>query len=304
MKNKDNLFKDELSSGMDSYIECIIFPRPLLEYKYVNKYRNQIIVIPTIRKNKYSDNYETIPCFFEKNPNSNNILIIFHCNGGDIYNLSYYCKDISSKYNINILVPEYPGYSIYNAPHSQEIILENSLIVYDYIINNIKNITEKNIYILGRSLGTAPAVYLSSKRSPAGTFLISPFPTFASVGKHDDSICKILSNFFRSIDYVDKIKNPLLIIHGKDDPLINYNEAIKLYEKCDNCINKELKLIDDMTHNFLYEDIIKNIIPCIKTFVDKYCPLNEYDKSIIIEFDKEIYKLPQEIENELKFFKA
>ena len=77
MENKENLLNFELSSGMDPYIECIIFPGPFLEYKYVNKYRNQIILIPTKRKNKYSDNCENIPCFFEKNPNSNNILIYF-----------------------------------------------------------------------------------------------------------------------------------------------------------------------------------------------------------------------------------
>ena len=78
-------------------------------------------------------------------------------------------------------MPEYLAYSIYNSPLSSEKCLENSLIIYDFILNNIKNIEEKNIYIAGRSLGTGPAIYLSSKRNPAGTSLISPYTTFAAV---------------------------------------------------------------------------------------------------------------------------
>ena len=283
------------------YIHGILFPCPMLEYKYVNKYKENIIHIPTKRKLKEKDILEKIPCFFKKNSKSKNILIIFHGNGSNIFNLAEYCSDLSNNFNINILVPEYPGYSIYDAPHDPDICLENTLIIYDYILNNIKNFTEKNIYIFGRSLGACLAIYLSSKRNPAGTFLISPFTTFAAVGNHDEGDKKILEQFFRSIDYIDKIKTPLLIIHGKIDPLVNYNEAIKLYEKCGKDIKKEIKIIDDMAHNFMYEDIFKDITPYITVFVDKYCPLNNSEKdSILIDFDKELYNLPDELKKELK----
>ena len=289
---------------MDPYIESFLFPSPIIDYKIINKYKKNIIHIPTQRKIQNKEETEKIPCFFKKNIKSNNILIIFHCNGADMFNLSFFSKELSQKYNINILIPEYPGYSIYDSPHSSEKCLENSLIIYDFILKNIKNITEKNIYILGRSLGTCPAVYLSSKRNPAGTFLISPFTTFAYVGKHDEEDFKILSNHFRSIDYIDKIRSPILIIHGKDDPLINYNQAVQLYEKCGKDIKKEIILIDDMTHNFLYEDLLKDIIPCIINFVEKYCPLNNSEnKNITIDFDKDFYILPEELQKELSSFK-
>lgn len=285
----------------DPYIHHFIFPCPMLEYKYVNKYKENIILIPTQRKLKEKNILEKIPCFFTKNSKSNNILIIFHGNGSDIFNLSYYCADLSNKFNINILVPEYPGYSIYDVPHDPENCLENTLIIYDYILNNIKNITEKNIYIFGRSLGSCLAIYLSSKRNPAGTFLVSPFTTFAAVGNHNEEDKKQLENFFRSIDYIDKIKTPLLIIHGKIDPLVKYDEAIKLYEKCGKDIKKEIKIIDGMSHNFLYEDIFKDITPYIIEFVNKYCPLDNSEKNkIIIDFDKELYNLPDELKKELK----
>ena len=180
-----------------------IFPAPNFDWENLDKYKQYLIHIPTKRKIKDKESQETekIPCLFKKCAESPNILIIFHCNGGDIFGLFRVFHDLLGK-EINILVPEYPGYSIYKSPLSSEKCLENSLIVYDFILNNIKNITEKNIYILGRSLGTGPAVYLSSKRNPAGTFLISPYTTFAAVAEdhHKEEESKALSNHFRSID--------------------------------------------------------------------------------------------------------
>lgn len=281
-------------------INNFIFPAPKFNYSQLNIYKDYLIHIPTQRKNK--EKIEKIPCLFKKNEESQNILIIFHCNGADIFGIFSYIFNLIGK--INVLIPEYPGYSIYESPLSSEKCLENTLIIYDFILNNIENITEKNIYILGRSLGTGPAIYLSSKRNPAGTFLISPYTTFAAVGKdfHNEEELKALSNHFRSIDYIDKINNPLFIIHGKKDSLINYNEAIDLYEKARNDIKKEIILDDNMTHNYGYHLLTEQIIPSMEQFVDIYCPLkNNFEKNINennkikIDFSKEFYIIPDEL---------
>ena len=220
-----------------------------------------------------------------------------------MFNIFEIINQLFGNYNINILIPEYPGYSIYNSPLSSEKCLENSLIIYDFILNNIENITEKNIYILGRSLGTGPAIYLASKRNPAGTFLISPYTTFGAVGGsyHSEKIIEALSKHFRSIDYIDKIKTPLLIIHGVPDNLINCEEAKILYGKCSNDIIKELKLIDDMGHNYSTKFLSKIIVPYIIDFANKHCNLKDFknenneENKVIIDFDKNIYELPKEL---------
>jgi hypothetical protein len=288
---------------MDPYIEAILFPTPPLELKYLNKYKEGIIQIPISEKNK-----ERIPCYFQKKKESKDILIIFHGNGSDIFNLSYYAKEISEKNNINIIIPEYPGYSIYITNHSEQKCLENSLIIYDFILNNIKNISEKNIYILGRSLGSAVASFLASKRNPAGIFLISPFTSFASVGLNDEEDKQILSKYFRIIDYINKIKSPILFIHGKSDPLVNYKESITLFEKCNKDIIKEIVLIEDMAHNFSFYFVRDRIIPCINNFAKKNCLWkseieNEKDLNII-DFDKKFYINEEEINNIIKYFES
>ena len=285
---------------MDPYILANIFPRPLLELDDVTKYKEGIIQIPAKE--------EKIPCYFQKYEKSNKILIIFHGNGSDIFNLPYYASEISKTYEVNLLIPEYPGYSIYRVPPSPEKCLENSLIIYDFILNNFKNIREENIYILGRSLGSSVAIYLSSKRNPAGVFLLSAFSDFSKVGKRDEEDSKILSNYFRSIDYIDKVKAPILFIHGKNDYIVNYEESNKLYEKCNKEVKKEIVLIDNMGHNFLYEFLRDEIIPYITKFIKKYCFWNNELKSENnineIDLDKKFYITDEEIDNIIKEIKV
>ena len=286
---------------MSELINKMIFPFPFFDTVNIKIYKEYLIHIPT--KNEI----EKIPCLFIKNEQSDKILIIFHCNGADMFNIFDFISDLSGKYNINVLIPEYPGYSIYDSPLSSDKCLENSLIIYDFILNNINNITEKNIYVLGRSLGTGPAVYVASKRNPAGTFLISPYTTFGAVGRnHSEEIFNGLSKNFRSIDYVDKIKTPLFIIHGTSDKLIKYEEAQKLYEKCRNDIIKEIKLVNDMGHNYSYKFLCGTIIPYIIEFANKHCNLKNFENEkikenkVIIDFDKKFYELPKKLETLLE----
>ena len=271
--------------------EDFIFPAPKFNEEDLLDCKEYIIKIPAGRKN--SDNKEeTIPCLFYKYPNSNNLLILFHCNGMDMFDSFNSISSFKTKLEMNIFIPEYPGYSIYDYPKSSQKCLENSLIIYDFCLKNIKNISEKNIYVLGRSLGTGPSVYLSSKRSPAGTFLLSPYTTFAAVAKnyHTEDFYQKLTQHLRSIDFIDKVECPLCILHGKNDLLIYPEEAEELFKKCEKNNKKELHLIDLMGHNdvFHYLDEMFNIA---KKFIEKYCPLEKKqgNESLGLDLDKSYY---------------
>jgi esterase/lipase len=271
--------------------EDFIFPAPKFHESVLETNKDYLIEIPTGRKN---DNQieEKIPCLFKKYPNSNKLLILFHCNGIDIFSLKN-TYDYFAHFKMNLLIPEYPGYSLYktSSPSSKKC-LENSLIIYDFCLKNIKNISEKKIFIFGRSLGTGPAIYLASQRNPAGIFLLSPYTTFAEVGKsfHKEEFYNKLTQHLRSIDYVDKVKCPICFCHGKNDKLIDCKDSIELFEKCEENNKREIFLIDGMGHNDIYY-YIDEILEIVVIFIKKFSLFNfsDNENENSLDLDKKFY---------------
>ena len=56
---------------------------------------------------------------------------------------------------------EYPGYGIYPGKPTAEGILEDALTVWDYLTQKI-GLSNKDIILFGRSLGTGPATELAA----------------------------------------------------------------------------------------------------------------------------------------------
>jgi len=61
---------------------------------------------------------------------------------------------------------------IYLGETKAERVLEDAIIVYDFLTKEIK-IPEKHIILFGRSIGTGPATWLAAKRKLASYLSIS-----------------------------------------------------------------------------------------------------------------------------------
>lgn len=77
---------------------------------------------------------------------------------------------------------EYPGYGIYedSAGPSEEKIFRDADLVYSFV-QSVSSLQEKDIILLGRSLGSGPATYLSASHNPGGLILMSPYTSIKSV---------------------------------------------------------------------------------------------------------------------------
>lgn len=104
----------------------------------------------------------------------------FHGNGEDIF-LGYELLD-HLRYNlkINVVAVEYPGYGLYKGNPSEEVILEDSQLVMEFLIKKLK-IPPENIIIMGRSIGSGPATYVASKYKVGSLVLISAFTSLRAV---------------------------------------------------------------------------------------------------------------------------
>ena len=109
---------------------------------------------------------------------------------------------------MNIIKIEYPGYSIYKSnSKNSDIVLENTLLIYDFIKGKF-NINNHNIFILERSIGTSPAIYLAYKRKPNALFVISGFSSIKEVTHN------LVKERFLSIDYIKNVTFPIIFNYG------------------------------------------------------------------------------------------
>ena len=225
------------------------------------KFKKKLIFIPKKPNNESADNY--IPCLFYRKQNSPNFLIFFHGNSEHIFQIENFGLDFRSILEMNVILVEYPGYSIYidNEPTPKKIF-EDSKIIYDWIKNTFK-VSDNQIFICGRSLGTSPAIYLASQRNPKSLILISAFTSIKKIGE-DIHLSIFVEEIFKSIKLIKDVKCSILLIHGEKDNLISYKHSEKLKEEVEKYNkNIDIKLVKrpNMTHNDfnLKDDILNQI---------------------------------------------
>ena len=272
----------------------IVFPRPFFSYNLFSSYQEELIFIPKDVPDTEPPTY--IPCLFirEQKNNSKNIILMFHGNAEDIFGARCMGETLVQKLHMNVIIVEYPGYSIYFSEPSADEIINNTTIVYDFIKNKLK-IEDKNIFIFGRSIGTSPAIYLASKRKPNALITISAFTSIKAVADNLVGFLKIfVKERMTSIDYIKKVTCPIIFIHGQKDPLIPFKETILLKDNCDCPFEVVLPL--EMTHNDF--EIDEDIIDPINNFIKKNCKIdnekNNFDENEEIE---KISKVPEFIKN-------
>lgn len=195
---------------------------------------------------KYIDVYN-VNLLHKHHPHESNkkldLYICFHANGETCLDMVDYMYDyiMETKYTGLWLFIEFPGYG-FNDKES-EIFLDEFKksileIYYDIIRLLYKvEIKIKSTTLVGRSIGTAFAIWLSTKIKTSKMLLLHPFTSILEValgkpqrisynnGKFMPSV-NILDNFSR----IKKTRaKKILIIHSKNDPMINYEHSKVLY---------------------------------------------------------------------------
>jgi fermentation-respiration switch protein FrsA (DUF1100 family) len=270
-----------------------VFPAPKFDYHLFEILKEKMIFIP-LKDNHY------IPCLFlhKQNEISKNFIIFFHGNAEDMFYSNEMAKALQETTGMNVIIVEYPGYSIYKGEPNSSKILENTTIVYDFIKKKF-NLEDNNMFVFGRSIGTSPAIYLASVRKPNALFIVSSFTSIRAVaGNLVGPLKYLLKQRFTSEEYIKSVTCPIFFVHGKSDPLIPYTETISLTKICKS--KYELSTPPHMTHNdfYLYEDIIEPI----QKFIENNCTIDDgkiNSDDIKSDIDK-LNKMPEEIELYIK----
>lgn len=288
---------EQRGGGLSKYItEHFILNPPefkVSDYQSLTNFKNKLIFIP-------SGGYY-IPCLFYRKPESSNILIYFHGNSEHIFQIEHYGLDFRTHLEMNVIIVEYPGYSIYNSQNPDPNIMLTDALTVCKFVNEKLNFKLTNIFVCGRSIGTCPAIYLASQIRVKALFLISAFTSIIDIGKdkYTSFSSLFLEDIFQSYQYIKEVKCHTLFIHGKKDELIRYKHSDDLKnELIKNNVEAEIYYGENNDHNNFY--LRNDIIKPIKDFIEKHNLKTKDQTPEINENELKEFKMPESISRKIE----
>lgn len=185
-------------------------------------------------------------------------ILFFHGNAGNVSNRAERFRQFMAK-GFGLFILGYPGYGGSDGSPSEASFLDASQLSYDYLLK--QGIKADNIVLYGESLGTSVAVQLSARKRAKALILEAPMSSVLDLAKTQFPyfpIGLLLRDPFLSIDYIDQIRMPLLVMHGDSDQIIPISSGRMLFEKAIE--PKAFNSIKGAGHNNLHRYAVAEIV--------------------------------------------
>jgi pimeloyl-ACP methyl ester carboxylesterase len=163
----------------------------------------------------------------------------------------------------DIFILDYRGYGKSEGKiTSQEQVFQDNQMVYDELA---KGYDEKNIILLGYSIGSGMASFLASENDSKQLILQAPYYSLTDLaGQMFPFIPSFTLRYkFATNEYLKNCNMPVTIIHGNEDAVIPYESSLRLKAEFESKI--ELITLDGLGHNGLttnedYKKALKTVL--------------------------------------------
>jgi len=253
-----------LTSASKSWdlVERFCFPAPKPSYD-LNTYPNELIMIPR-------DDGISVPCLFLPFAHARFLFIYFHGNGEDLGTCHRFCCILRNLFQIHIIAVEYPGYGLCTGTTTEAGIMANASAVLRFVTTTLAWPLD-SVKLLGRSLGTAPAIALATVYAVSGVILVSPFLSIREIARSQiGSLSEFIEDWFPNYQLSQHILSPTLVIHGQKDRLVPCEHGRKLFARIP--VRKMMVCPPNMAHNScLLKNVTDFLLPMTEFF-----PLPDY----------------------------
>lgn len=150
--------------------------------------------------------------------------------GGNAEEVSHLAEKYKYFPHTIMVLMNYRSFGLSQGTISEKTMFSDALEVYDYLKNDIR-IDSNKIIVIGRSIGTGVATYLSSQRKTNGTVLITPYENMIDVAFEKYPfvpISLLIKHRFESDKYTATITSPMLSLIAANDEVIPKHHAYKL----------------------------------------------------------------------------
>lgn len=213
---------------------------------------------------------EGIPCLLLQQRRASHLVVYFHANAEDLGHVRSFARILSSQLSASMLAIEYPGYGICSREPSEEAVLSDADLVFQFVSTALQ-VPAQHVLLMGRSMGGAPAIYLAAKNKVAGLVTISTFSSVRAVVRSFAGWGIWFPNMFDNSWNIRRVSCPALIIHGAEDELVDVAQAEELTGDCGADVSPRakvtLRIHAGLGHNYFpmekFVEPISEEFPCI-----------------------------------------
>ena len=188
-------------------------------------------------------------------------LLISHGNAEDLGDDRDWCENLR-RAGFNVFAYDYEGYGTSEGEPSEKRAYQDERAAYHYLVTNLKTPPDR-VIILGKSVGSGPAVYIATREPVAGLVLQS---SFTSAFRVLTRISILPFDKFPNYKNIRHVHCPVLILHGTADSVIRIWHSKELYELANE--PKSYFWVNGANHNNLEAVDGQGYISALRSFAD------------------------------------
>lgn len=186
--------------------------------------------------------------FYSDSNTAKGLVVYFH---GNTQNVEHYASYASffTKRGYEVWMPDYPGFGKSTGSIDEKKLYSQADQVIKLALTKFGN---DSLIIYGKSFGTGIAAYVASYIKPNCLILEAPYYSIPSLFRNYLFLYPVtaMSKYKLPVgEYLEDVKNSVVIFHGKKDCLIPYREAAQLKEVMK--LGDRFVTIDKGSHNDL-----------------------------------------------------
>ncbi len=177
------------------------------------------------------------------------VILFCHGNAGNVTDRADILEKLHNTAGVSVLAFDYRGYGRSEGKPNEKGILADARAARAWLAKR-ENIAEKDIVVMGESLGGAVAVDLAAKDGARGLVLISTFTSAADVAAYHYPFLPVRLLMRTRLDALGQIANykgPLLEMHGEADTIVPIRLGRRLFEAANE--PKQLLVFPHHDHN-------------------------------------------------------
>jgi uncharacterized protein len=159
------------------------------------------------------------------------VVLYAHGNAGNVGTWAEAGKQLRQLHGVSVLIFDYRGYGLSEGTPDEPGLLQDARAARAWLAHKA-GVKEKDIVLMGRSLGGGVAVDLAARDGAKALILQSTFTSLPAVVLSHSSVpaSMFMQNRFDSLSKIKNYHGPLLVSHGNADRVIPFALGKKLFE--------------------------------------------------------------------------